>query len=341
MGAVDAPTDLAPDSGLHSLHRRLDKLSDRHPSSPRYGQDNRAADVRPLTDAEHAEHVAFVRTRLDEARKAGLATDNQHTIDLRHEIWSDERETLHDAMVDDLYVSADAVPNDHKAVIAGGIAGAGKTTVLTEHAGIDLDHYLMINPDLIKEEMAKRGLVPEVQGLSPMEASELVHEESSHIAKRLAHRAHAEGKNVIWDVTMSKASSAHERIERLRDAGYSQIRGIFVDISIEVSERRTDGRHRQGHDDYRCGIGLGGRYIPPEMIAAQADHGWGTKNRANFEQLKHHCDSWSLYENSVDGQAPMLVETSEQVSDVKEAQLDYHRGQRTAGGFPSWRDRPG
>ena len=75
MGAVDAPTDLAPDSGLHSLHRRLDKLSDRHPSSPRYGQDNRAADVRPLTDAEHAEHVAFVRTRLDEARKAGLASD--------------------------------------------------------------------------------------------------------------------------------------------------------------------------------------------------------------------------------------------------------------------------
>ena len=103
MGAVDAPTDLAPDSGLHSLHRRLDKLSDRHPSSPRYGQDNRAADVRPLTDAEHAEHVAFVRTRLDEARKAGLATDNQHTIDAWHEVWSDERAKFMTTIIDDLY----------------------------------------------------------------------------------------------------------------------------------------------------------------------------------------------------------------------------------------------
>src|SRR5579871_7005200 len=101
MGTVDAPTDLAPDRGLHSLHRRLDQLSDRHPSSPRYGQDNRAADARPLSDEEHAEHVAFVRTRLDEARKAGLATDSQHTIDPGREVWSAERRNLHDAMVED------------------------------------------------------------------------------------------------------------------------------------------------------------------------------------------------------------------------------------------------
>ncbi len=52
----------------------------------------------------------------------------------------------------------------------------------------------MINPDDIKEEMAKRGMIPEVGGLSPMEASDLVHEESSDVAKRLAVRACAAGR---------------------------------------------------------------------------------------------------------------------------------------------------
>ena len=79
--------------------------------------------------------------------------------------------------------------------MAGGLGGAGKTTILTEHADIDLTQYLMINPDNIKEEMARRGMIPDIDGLSPMEASDLAHEESSYLAKRLARRADAEGKN--------------------------------------------------------------------------------------------------------------------------------------------------
>jgi predicted ABC-type ATPase len=310
MGAVDAPTDLAPDSGLHSLHRRLDKLSDRHPSSPRYGQDNRAADVRPLTDAEHAEHVTFVRTRLDEARKAGLETHLTFTIDDRHEVWAQDRRMIHDDLVEELYSRASDVPNDRTAIVTGGLAGAGKTTVLTQHAGIELSHYLMVNPDLIKEEMAARGLVPDVDGLSPMEASELVHEECSHLAKRLAHRAQSEGKNLIWDITMSRAASAEERIESMRAAGYKQVDGIFVDISVDVSLRRADSRHREGHDQFLAGCGLGGRFVPPETIVNQADDAWGSKNRSNFESVKSQFDNWAHYDNSVDGRPARLIEGS-------------------------------
>jgi predicted kinase len=310
MGTIDARPDLV-ERGVQaaSLERRLEQLPDNHPASPRYGRDNRG-DVRPLTDAEHAEHVADVRARLDEARKAGLATDVQHTIDLKHEIWSDEREALHDALLDDIYSQASSVPSEFEAIIAGGISGAGKTTVLTDHAGINLSRYLMINPDLIKEEMAKCGLIPEVDGLTPMEASELAHEESSHLAKRLAHRAHADGKNVIWDVTMCNASSADERIDWLRDAGYSRVSCVFVDISVEASKRRADGRYRQAHDDYRAGQALGGRLNTPEMIDAQADREWGTKNRATFEKLKPRFDAWTLFENDVDGRDPVLVDSS-------------------------------
>ena len=46
-------------------------------------------------------------------------------------------------------------PCDHKAIVAGGLGGSGKTTVLATNAEIDLSQYLMINPDDIKEEMAR------------------------------------------------------------------------------------------------------------------------------------------------------------------------------------------
>jgi predicted kinase len=310
METVDAPTDLAPDRGLHSLHRRLDQLSDRHPSSPRYGQDNRTPDARPLSDEEHAEHVAFVRTRLDEAHRADLATDIEHTVDEWREVWSDERAAMHDDLVDDLYARHESVPCDGKAILAGGLPGAGKTTVLHEHARIDLSQYMMINPDDIKAELASRGLVPEVDGLSPMEASDLVHEESSYLAKRLANRAEAECRNVIWDITMSRASSANDRLDSLRAAGYAHVEAVFVDIPIDVSARRAESRHREGHDLYREGRALGGRFIPGETILSHSDPEWGSQNRRNFETVKSRFDAWYRFDNSVDGRDPVLVEES-------------------------------
>ena len=39
--------------------------------------------------------------------------------------------------------------------MAGGLGGAGKSTVLEKYAGIDRSKYLTINPDDIKEEMAE------------------------------------------------------------------------------------------------------------------------------------------------------------------------------------------
>ncbi len=94
--------------------------------------------------------------------------------------------------------------------------------------------------------MAKRDMIPEVAGLTPMEASDLVHEESSHIAKQLALRAMPEGKNVIWDITMSSQDSVERRITTMRTAGYARIEGIFVDIPVDVGVTidRTPGTAR-------------------------------------------------------------------------------------------------
>jgi predicted kinase len=318
------------------LRQRLERLPPGHPSSPvetdgtprppepglrcRDSPDApipRESDRRPLTDAEHAEHVSEVRALLDKARADGLATDRQHTIDPDDEQWTDDRVLMQDAIITDLYTAAGDVPCDRQAILAGGLPGAGKTTVLEQYAGIDRSSFLTINPDEIKEAMAQRGMIPEVAGLSPMEASDLVHEESSYIAKQLALRATGDGKNIIWDITMSSRKSTENRIGDLRTAGYTRVEGIFVDIPIEVAIQRSDARHREGHDDYNAGHGQGGRFVPAEVIAAQADPDWGSRNRETFEQIKPHLDAWLHCDNSVDGRRPLLVDSSGREGDQR------------------------
>jgi predicted ABC-type ATPase len=197
------------------------------------------------------------------------------------------------------------------AIMAGGLGGAGKTTLLDHDLSIDRSNYLTINPDSFKEELAKRGLVPEIPGLSPMEASTLAHEESSYLARQLALRAIADGKNVLWDITMSSLSSTSRRLDELRTNGYRQIHGIFVDIPVETSVTRMEERHRRGHDSFLAGQGLGGRYVPAEVIRSQADPEYGSINRRTFETLKHQFDSWTTYDNSAAGRPAVLIERSD------------------------------
>jgi predicted kinase len=293
--------------------RRNDGDSSTSCSGPRLADDSRldheAGDRSArLTDREHAERVGDVRTALAEAAKAGLTTDRLHTSNERRTVWAPDRVALQKQVVNDLYAESSTVPCERKAILVGGLPGSGKTTVLREHAGVDLSRYLMINPDDVKVELARRGMVPEVKGLSPMEASSLVHEESSLIAKRLALRAYADGKNVIWDITMSSVDSAQSRITDLRAAGYMDIEGVFVDIPIEVSIRRADARHREGHELYSDGQGLGGRIVAPEAIKAQADPDFGSVNHRSFERVKPDLDRWRTYDNSVDGKPAVLAE---------------------------------
>jgi len=299
------------------LQQRLHRLPSWHPSSshrperPGADREDGQADgpwVRPepLTDAEHSERVRYIRERLAEARERRLATDERF-FDLEDNRWTIERQVIHRDLVDDMYILAADVPCDHKAVMAGGLGGAGKSTVLDRHADVDRSQYLRINPDDIKEAMARRGLIPELDGLSPMEASDLVHAESSYVAKRLARRAMDEGKNIIWDITMSSTQSTEERLDDLDRAGYSTT-GIFVEIDIEEAKRRADARHRSGHENYRAGFGVGGRYVPPEVMEAQADPDWSSQNRRTFEEVKLRFVDWAVYDNSVTGRDPVLIE---------------------------------
>jgi hypothetical protein len=109
---------------------------------------------------------------------------------------------------------------------------------------------------------------------------------------------------------MSSTESTVRRIGELRTAGYLRVDGIYVDIPTEVSIARADARHRRDHDRYLAGDGLGGRTVPPGLSRRQADLEYGTANRRAFEEVKDQFDSWSVYDNSRDGEAAVLIDWS-------------------------------
>jgi predicted kinase len=307
-----------PVTGRTDLRERLNNLEPGHPSSPCKEDGTprpptpRSADLErldpPLSDAAYAAHVREVSKRLDDARAAGLRTEKLFTLDPNHRKWTLERTHIHKSILDEKWQETAEVPCERRAIIAGGLGGSGKTTVLKEHVQVDQARYLTVDPDAFKKELADRGLVPDVPGLSPMEASSLAHEESSYLARQLAARALREGKNLIWDITMSSPSSAGMRVDELRAADYNRIDGVFVEIPIETSIARTEARHRRGCDLYLAGQGKGGRYVPPEIIRAQTDTEFGSVNRRSFEELKGRFDHWAIYDNSIEGRAPILID---------------------------------
>ena len=90
----------------------------------------------PLSNQEWAEHLDEVRDGLADRLAAGLRVTDRYTIDGKGQVWSEERDLLHDSIIDDFYTIVTDVPCDSKAIMAGGLGGAGKTTVLTRCPGL-------------------------------------------------------------------------------------------------------------------------------------------------------------------------------------------------------------
>lgn len=258
-----------------------------------------------MTDAQFKQRASLVEQVIGQHMKTH-ATEKIHADENGH--WSDERNRLHHEIANHLYEKHGAnVPNNAEAVIAGGLGGAGKSTVLGKHLGIEKGHHLTLNPDDVKEEMARRNLVPEVPGhphLSPMERAALVHEESSRITGLMADRAYKEKKNVMWDITMSSHKSVQKRLDDLKKHGYKDPHGVFVHIPAEKSVQRAMDRYRRGVDQFHNGEGHGGRFVPPKIIMAQKTSGGSTINRETFHKLRGQFGRASVYDNSVDGRAP-------------------------------------
>ena len=176
-----------------------------------------------------------------------------------------ERHLAQQEIIEDVLKAHDKVPCEGKAVLSGGMGGAGKTTVLTRYLGMDTSQYITINPDDIKEIMAERGMIPTLRGLTPMECSTLAHQEASYISSLIMKRAIAEKRNIILDGTMASMKSMRRRTGQLRDGGY-HMSAVFVDITPETSQKRATSRYQRGMSKYTTSReGQGGRILPASV----------------------------------------------------------------------------
>lgn len=284
-----------------------------------------AAHVIPGTD-KSGKTVNFAERRqyLDKVIRGTQSTFNtQKLYDERGDaknLYSPERAAAQKQIIDDVYARAGQVPNNREAIITGGLPGSGKSTGLETAfsngwlQGKSSD-YLVLNPDDMKSELAQRGLTPDESvnpkfaGLSPMEKAGLIHDESSYLTTQLADRAQADGKNVLWDITMNKESSVAARLDELDAAGYKK-QMIFTDTDPAKATERAAGRYESGQAKYEAGENLtGGRFVSSDITGYKPNDQWVTQNRAVFETLKNRSDQWVSIDNNAD-RDPKLIEKS-------------------------------
>jgi len=249
----------------------------------------------PLTDSQFAVHTRNVEKALTAAVNAGMATDQAYTLDGNGQVWEPDRAMAHADIVKAYLDKTVNVPSDRAALFMGGLPGAGKSTLLNHHPDISLKDYAVVNPDDFKEELANRGMVPPVEGLSPMERATLVHEESVHLANLAAAELQRRGKNLAFDVTMKSKAVTQPRIEALKGNGY-HVTAVFVDVPVEKSAQRVLKRYRGQLEKYRAGTDpLGGRYVPESVIMAGEHEPGVSKARLTFDRLRPQFSRWELY----------------------------------------------
>jgi len=230
--------------------------------------------------------------RIDAVIQAELTTNGDSRTrnsvpdpaDPSRRVYTPERQADHQRILDQIMADNAAVPTDRQAVIMGGPPGAGKSTFVRNHGarlGLTSDargnptNAIVINPDEMKTVLLNgrgadgRPLIPDVPGLKRGEMAMLVHEESSHLANLLAARAMAEGRNVVFDVTLGSGPKARAKyLDPARAQGYS-VTAAFIDGDLATSRHRAGLRHKQPNRE-TGERGMSGRYVPYPVINAQA-----------------------------------------------------------------------
>lgn len=271
-------------------------------------KDPKTGTTKQVPEYDFSERASYVDAKLTDWRDRGI--DTQSLYKGKNGEYTASRRKAQEQLMEDLWNrQAEGVPNEGKAIMAGGLGGAGKGFFLREigindRGAEDGQKFFTINPDVIKEEMARRGMIPKLDPkMTLMELSPLAHEEASAMALKLAKRAYAQKKNVVWDFTMGSVDSVtNKRLNLMRDAGYTSIQGMFIDVSIDKSIAQATSRWQGGLIEFGDeGRHNGGRFLPSGATYSNSPEGteFRSKNRETFEKVKSQLDGYRVYDNEV------------------------------------------
>lgn len=274
QGSGSGNGDAAQDNGLPAGQDSAGKVAQRQRPAP-------------VPAAVTREQVS---DKLAAALASGQATDEAKTLDGQGQIWNPERASAHREIVGDALQRAVPVPSERRAILLGGL-GSGKPAALAKVGAYDAQRHAVVSTDDIKAELGKRGLVPEVEGLTPAQSGVLVHHEASHIANLMIGELAARGKNMVIDGSMARGRP-QDRVADLHRQGYD-VRGIHVHTPVDkaVDRARSEGGK--------------GKFVPAETIrAAAGSHGTDATSDA-FDELVPKLDGWQRWDHS--GSAPTPV----------------------------------
>jgi len=244
---------------------------------------------------------------LGDAHESPLATHVVHNSRGESgEGWTAERRGLHARILNDVFdqIEAAKIPRGKRAVVLGGLPGAGKSSALKPGEAADglnvrafelgskIDPdveytHIAINPDWFKERLSELYLagdtriLPDLEGLKPMELASHMHEESSHLGKVMRDVLLERDFNVAFDGTLGNEKSIRKTVRLLDEAGYPKPDGLFVDISPEESAQSAADRYARA-----SGTEMGGRFVPRAAIGDSTSRmGNKSLNRDIFNQM--------------------------------------------------------
>lgn len=232
--------------------------------------------------------------------------------------WTAEREAQQDAIIDH-FLGLGHPKAENKALVLGGLPGAGKTTFLNSDQGqtalaLDMEDYVVVNPDEVKTIMMERGMVPDYEGLTSDEAATLFHEESTQIAQDVMHKAMSQGLNVVYDTSLKKTAQVNRIADTADAVGQKyDTTVVFIDVPVDTAKERAIHRYSQG-----------GRFIPLDLIssmATPADYNGPHRslNGMAFEDAKTApgVTAWLHVDNlNEDGTGPKILGAGGGLSDV-------------------------
>ncbi|MGW6568749.1 zeta toxin family protein [Streptomyces sp. NPDC054975] len=233
-------------------------------------------------------------------------------------MWTPERARMHDALVERFKEQCRGKPRDgHAVLFTGGAPGSGKgrarrslghwgaqDSALGEELrrvhGVDLNDYVVLDPDDFKVMLFEHGGAPELpatldhlsdgRALSPSEKASLVHQESGHVHNLIEAWARDEGYNLVYDQSLRAYGWTADRLATLQQEGYDK----RVVLSVEVPEQQcldqNAERWERGRRDFDAGKDwYGGRMAPEGFIrslyeASSTGRGYSV-GRENAEKL--------------------------------------------------------
>lgn len=225
------------------------------------------------------------------------------------DMWDEDRMAQHEELWDAFItkIGEVGIPQDRKAVIIGGPPGAGKSYSLQpgEPAGqlgvvgwdtLDVINpnqpptHVVINPDVLKEMMVERGMLPDFlpPEIRPREAVSLIHAESNFLSQMFMQRIATLGYNVAYDSTMANIPHVKKNIAPLALNDY-RFSGLYVHVPKEESRVSTLRRFIEESESNPVS---GGRFVPSEASST-----WDTEG--TFDSFKSWFeDGWMKIDNT-------------------------------------------